>query len=219
MWSVVPHALGPCDRPAWCGAGRVDALPGRPPAARPVRCRAWHPSCQGSHAAVFTVGQLVVHPHHGPSRVRAHVARTVRGSAVDHLDLEVLGSRLTVLVPAATTAADRGVREPYPAESAEELFDLLREPTVHEEQSWSRRFNDNQARISEGGSRAVACVVRDLLRRRHAHGLSPAEKEQLAEASRPIVQELALILGISVEEAERRMTGAVVQDGPTAAAG
>ncbi|WP_347338529.1 CarD family transcriptional regulator [Cellulomonas sp. WB94] len=115
------------------------------------------------------------------------------------------------------SADEVGLRPPRAGAELEELWDVLREPTLHEEQQWSRRMKGNQEKLRVGDVLVTAEVVRDLTRRQEERGLSGGERELLRHASRPLVVELGLSLSLSDEEAERVLDSAIHGEGPRSA--
>jgi CarD family transcriptional regulator len=153
------------------------------------------------HSMQFSEGQTVVYPHHGPATVVEIFSRTVKGTVISYLKLEVHDSKLSVSVPVAS--ADLvGIRAVLDASSMDALFDVLRAPTVEEETKWSRRMKDNQEKIKVGDIFTIAGVVRDLTRRHDDKGLSLAERDLLRHAQGPLITEIALSLGIATDAAE-----------------
>ena len=156
----------------------------------------------------FSEGQTVVYPHHGPATITSIFSRTVKGNEIEYLKLEVHQSKLSVSVPVAS--ADKvGIRAILSAEDMKTLFDVLRAPTVDEEDKWSRRMKDNQEKLKVGDILTIAGVVRDLTRRSEDKGLSLAERDLLRHAQGPLVTEIALSLGIDNDEAETALHNAL----------
>lgn len=149
----------------------------------------------------FAVGQTVVHPQHGPSTVIQLVKRSIHGVSRSYVDLQVHRTDLRVSVP-VEVARDVGIRRPRTAGELEELWEVLREPTLHEEEQWSRRMKGNHEKLRLGELLRIAEVVRDLTRREGTRGISAGEKDLLKHARQPIVVEVGVALGLSDEEAE-----------------
>jgi CarD family transcriptional regulator len=165
----------------------------------------------------FSEGQTVVYPHHGPATITSIFSRTVKGNEIEYLKLEVHDTKLSVSVPVAS--ADKvGIRAVLGAEDMKALFDVLRAPTVDEEDKWSRRMKDNQEKLKVGDILTVAGVVRDLTRRNEDKGLSLAERDLLRHAQGPLVTEIALSLGIENDEAEAALQEALNPNGTSAPA-
>lgn len=150
---------------------------------------------------LFSVGQTVVHPQHGPSTVTQVVHRSIKGVSRSYVELEVHRSDLRLAIP-VDTADDVGLRPPRTAAQLEELWEVLGEASPDEEEQWSRRMKGNQERLRIGDLQVTAAVVRDLVRRDDARGISPGERDLLKHARQPLVIELGLSLGVSDAEAE-----------------
>lgn len=165
----------------------------------------------------FTSGQLVIHPHHGPATVQETITRTIGGVEREYVNLLVHRSDLTISVP-ADTAEEVGIREPLATDQLQEILQILQAPSVPFEKQWSRRMKEQQERLLLGDLRVTAGVVRDLLRRDLDTGLSPAEKDMLKKARRPLLGEFVEGVGLSDERAEELLIAAVTgQDVPSSA--
>ncbi|GGE84815.1 CarD family transcriptional regulator [Mycetocola zhadangensis] len=162
----------------------------------------------------FSEGQTVVYPHHGPATITSIFSRTVKGNEIEYLKLEVHDTKLSVSVPVAS-ADQVGIRAVLGEDEMKALFDVLRAPTVDEEDKWSRRMKDNQEKIKVGDILTIASVVRDLTRRNEEKGLSLAERDLLRHAQGPLVTEIALSLGIEHDEAEAALHNALSPDSAT----
>ena len=139
----------------------------------------------------FTVGEVVVYPHHGAARIADIEKREMGGEELDFLVLNILQSDLSVRVP-IKNAELVGVRDVVGEEGLRKVFSVLRETDVEEAGNWSRRYKANQERLASGDINKVAEVVRDLWRRDQGRGLSAGEKRMLGKARQILVGELAL---------------------------
>lgn len=149
----------------------------------------------------FSTGQVVVHPHHGPATVSEIYSRPIRMVPTEYLRLTIHHSDLTIDLP-ALQAEELGVRALCDAAGLSRLLEVLRAPTGDEQDSWTRRFKENQEKLRRGDLFVAAEVVRDLARREHNSHLSVGEKAMLRSARGPVVTELSLVLSIPEEEAE-----------------
>lgn len=165
----------------------------------------------------FTTGQLLIHPHHGPARVEGTMTRVVAGTERVYVTLRVQRSDLTVSLP-ADTAEEVGLRPILSGDQLRSVLDELRAPSVPFDRQFSRRMKNQQDRLLQGDLRVTAGVVRDLIRRDLADGLSPAEKDLLKRARGPLLGELVEAFGVSDERAEELLVAAVSgEDVPTPA--
>lgn len=161
----------------------------------------------------FSVGQTVVHPQHGPSTVTQVVHRSIKGVSTAYVELQVHRTDLRVSVP-VDHADEVGLRAPREASELQELWDVLRRPTDHEEEQWSRRMKGNQEKLRIGDFLMTAEVVRDLTRRQELHGISAGERDLLKHARQPLVVELGLSLSLTDEEAEKALDLAIRGEEP-----
>lgn len=156
----------------------------------------------------FTVGQIIVHPHHGPATVRTISTRTVRGRSVEYLDLHVEDGDLDIRLP-SDRAADLGLRPLRSVAELDRLLEIAAADGGETEAQWSRRMKDYRDKVSSDDFTSAIAVVRDLARRGFRKSLSLAERELLREAGTPIVRECALVWGIPVLAAQERLSHAI----------
>jgi CarD family transcriptional regulator len=167
----------------------------------------------------FAEGQILVHPHHGPATIRGITTRPLQGAAdCPYLLLQVHDSTLTIGVP-VHHAELVGLREVLAGDRLEDLLEVLRAPTGHEEAQWSRRIKDNHEKLSSGDLRRVAEVVRDLIHRRERQGLSASETSMLKDAQHLLLGELALVLELDAEAAAEHLETLCRAGQPTAPPG
>lgn len=159
----------------------------------------------------FTEGQTVIHPHHGPATVLGSTTRTIRGTAVDYIELRICETGLNICIPVAK-ATEIGIRAVAGTVMLDELVDVLIRPSGPEEKQWARRFKAQRMEVATGDPMRIAAVVRDLLRRREERGISLAEKDLLKEASAPLLAEIALAVE-APEGKARAVVTALVLDG------
>lgn len=159
----------------------------------------------------FRIGQIAIHPFHGPGDIVDVVTRTVRGKEIDYLKLVIRGGNLVIGIP-VDKAAEIGLRNVADQDQIDALFATLQAKTAPEEVSWSRRFKANQERLATGEPLIVATVVRDLTRRSHTVGLSMGERDMLRDARGPIVAELALALGICEDDASETLDAHILSE-------
>lgn len=153
-------------------------------------------------------GQFVVHPHHGPAVVLSRTSRQVQGQEVTYLELDLQEAGLTISLP-ESKIAEVGIRDLSSHTQVRKLMSLLQKPGEDEEKQWSRRIKACQEKLNSGELRRVAEVARDLYRRGQVEGLSMAERTLHREAVSMLGAEIALVLDVSLEEAEDVMNQAI----------
>ncbi|HHW82749.1 MAG TPA: hypothetical protein GX743_02845 [Actinomycetales bacterium] len=155
-------------------------------------------------------GQVVAHPHHGPARVTGFTERKIKGEVMRYARLEVKGTGMVVGIP-VDRAEEIGVRALLDGEETNRLFAILVDESGPEEKGWSRRIKAEIQLLRSGDMFKIAGMVRDLTRRQEERGLSLAEKDLLRDASQPLVNEVALCLEVTPEEAQKIVDAAIIE--------
>src|SRR5690606_25036539 len=151
--------------------------------------------------------QTVVHPHHGPAVIRGTTSRKLQRKTVKYYDLEGIESNLHGSVP-IERAADSGLRPILTRDEIDRVLEVLRAPSEPEVEPWSRRTKENRERLRTGDVYTHAALARDLSRRDQRKRLSFAERQMLREAWDPIAVEVAIALGMSLDDAEALLSSA-----------
>ncbi len=152
----------------------------------------------------FSVGDMVVYPHHGASVIRRTETLEVLGETSEYLVLHIDDAALVIKVR-ADQAETLGMREIIPGDEVDSVLHVLRRRDVRQPSNWSRRYKNHVEMLKTGDIYQTAEVVRNLsLRKRDAH-LSQAEVRMLAQARRVLVSELHLAMGVTEEVANDRL--------------
>jgi len=162
-----------------------------------------------SHDILTALGSTLVHPRHGALTVTAHLNRTVGGVETPMIALHSELHQLSLQVPVAQLE-EVGLREVVAGEELAKLRAVLAEDFVEEPSNWSRRFKSYEQKVATGSILLFAEVVRDLSRRNWEKGVSPGEKRLLEKVRKQLIDELALVPGITgLEEAEAYLDAAI----------
>ncbi len=156
----------------------------------------------------FDVGDKVVYPHHGAAVVERRELKEVFGETREYLVLRLAYGDLTLMVPADNTD-EVGLREVINDEEVEEVFAVLRKKEARMPTNWSRRYKNHVEKLKSGDIYQVAEVVRNLSIRDKDKGLSAGEKRMLNRARQILVSELTFAIGVSEEEAEKKLNEAL----------
>ena len=159
-------------------------------------------------SSMFDVGDKVVYPHHGAAVIERRERKQVFGEDREYLVLKVAYGDLTVMVPADNTE-EVGLREVINDEEVEEVFAVLRKKEARMPTNWSRRYKNHVEKLKSGDIYQVAEVVRNLSIRDKDKGLSAGEKRMLTRARQILVSELTFAIGVSEEEAEKKLNDAL----------
>jgi CarD family transcriptional regulator len=150
----------------------------------------------------FDVGDLVVHPHHGVGRVISSQQRRLTGEERSYLEIDLVDSTLTIMVPCESAIAV-GLRPVVgPAQVRQIAAVLEGEPTPLLTGNWSAREKGYREKVKSGDVLELAAVVRDLALRASDHRLATRERELHDKTRRRLASELGCALGLDPEQAD-----------------
>ncbi|MFC0453636.1 CarD family transcriptional regulator [Rhodococcus jostii] len=152
----------------------------------------------------LNIGDIFLYPHHGSVTVTKLTTRMFNDLPTAYVQFEVAQNGLSIEIPVAKAEAI-GVRNAIGNDEVEQVFDILRGPTVDDPTNWSRRFKANQEKLTVGGIFTVSEVIRDLMTRSQAKPLSAGEKRQLEHAMQLVISELVLAMKSDPDETRRRI--------------
>ncbi|MGZ8754092.1 MAG: CarD family transcriptional regulator [Acidimicrobiia bacterium] len=158
-------------------------------------------------APAFSIGDKVVHPHHGAAVIVKKVKQTVAGNRQDYFKLEIATDQLTVLLPIANI--EETIRPVISKNQARKVFALFKEPPQEAGSNWSRWYKVLNEKMTSGDIYQVAEVVRDLTYSQQTKGISPALKRMLSTARLTLTSELRFALDVDEEEATRKLDRAL----------
>lgn len=156
----------------------------------------------------FSVGQTVVHPHHGTAVIDRTEHREVRGKRAEFLVLEAPATELTLLIP-IDGCEEAGLRDPIDKKGIKGVLGVLGDEPSPKKGHWSRRLKRNQQRLRSGDPEKVALVLRDLSHQEVAKHLSPAEKRLKMQARMMLVGEIGSVVKGGDEKAEKMIDEAL----------
>jgi CarD family transcriptional regulator len=160
-------------------------------------------------SGAFQVGDRAVYPAHGVAEIVAIESKEIAGTRRDFYVLKVVQSEMKLMIP-CDGAGRAGLREVASAETAEEVFSVLRSSEVAVKPGpWNRRFREYTELVNSGRLVEVAKVYRDLLRIRPTRELSYGERRLLEQSRNLLVAELSLVRGMEERELESELEGAV----------
>ena len=121
---------------------------------------------------------------------------------IDIIEEMSLEERFTIALKLAVTTVDH-----IPAAGAVNLIGrILFE--ISEDSNWNKRYRENMLRIRSGDLLEVASVIKSLVQRENARGLSTGERKMLHSAKQILISEIVLCFDCSYNEAEERLYNA-----------
>ncbi len=148
----------------------------------------------------YRVGDRVVYPSHGSGTIESIEKREVLGEESDYLEVGLKASDMKVYIP-IDEAETVGLRRVVDDETIRACLDLLSDDTTKMSTNWNRRFRANTEKVKTGDIFEVAEVIRNLTARDQERGLATSERKMLDETREILCSEVALSLGVELEEA------------------
>jgi len=150
---------------------------------------------------MYKIGDLVVYPMHGAGVIVALEDKEVFGIVKEYYILNMPIGGMKVSLP-VDSIEKIGVRDIISNEEADQLLEDFYNHECDETTNWNKRYRENMEKIKSGSITSVAFVVKALMIRDKAKGLSTGERKMLSSAKQIMLSELMLVKGISVGEAE-----------------
>ncbi len=142
----------------------------------------------------LSVGDRVVYPNQGLCTVTDIKTEEIAGQKLVFVSLQVVETGARVKAPQEKLARI-GIRRLSNADDVKRVFDFLKSDSEKASLDWKKRARDNTLRLSEGGLRGLAEVVKGLQVLSELRPLPPKERELYNDARHLVVTEIAAALG------------------------
>ena len=152
---------------------------------------------------MFQVGDKIVHPMHGAGVINGIVERKVNGVVRSYYELKLPVGGMLVMIP-TENSEEIGVRPVIDKDQGDQVIAAFEKIEVEMDQNWNRRYRENMIRLKSGDLLEVARVVKGLMLRDEARGLSNGERKMLHSAKQILISELVFSQSSSYEEIEDR---------------
>lgn len=159
---------------------------------------------------MFSIGDLVVHPMHGAGMIDDIVREKIAGVTKEYYVFKMPACGLVLKVPVSTSHII-GLRSIMSREEARSLWEAIPLLPVEVTANWNKRYQENLARLKSGNLHEVASVIKSLMCRERAKGLSTGERKMLHNAKQIIISEIVLVEECEYRDAERRLDTAMMQ--------
>jgi CarD family transcriptional regulator len=160
----------------------------------------------------FSVGDKVVHPHHGPGWIASIERRELFDGSKRYYVIEIPGRGLTLYMP-VRKADEVGMRPAMSQARLLRVLSMLRGRPHPLPEGYRERQEQIGARIKTGRVIQLARVIRDLTWRREQGHLTRIDSDYLRQGRELLAAEMALVSGGAVSDAgkliEATMTAAV----------
>lgn len=148
---------------------------------------------------MYNIGDKVLYPTHGAGIIDAIEEKNVLGQKHFYYTMRMPVGDMKVMIPVDNSDAT-GLRKVVPKNEALKVLEFLKTDEEEENLSWNRRYRENLDKIKSGDVFSVATVVKMLMKRDRAKGLSTGERKMLSDSKHILISELVLSLESSKEE-------------------
>jgi len=148
----------------------------------------------------FSVGDRVVHPHHGPGRIASVERKEFMDGAKRYYVVEIPGQGLTVYIP-VRRADEVGVRPAMPLSRFPKVLRKLRSNPRRLPDDYKERQEQIIEQLRTGRVMQLARVIRDLTWHKERAHLTRKDSDCLKQGQGLLAAEMALVSGDEVSEA------------------
>lgn len=150
----------------------------------------------------FSVGDRVVHPHHGPGRITGVERRELLDDVKRYYEIEIPTRELLVHLP-TESAEELGLRPAVSRTRLPRVLARLRSQPRHLPLDYKQPQEEAWERLRTGRVMHVAEVVRDLTWHDKLHHLTKKDTDYLAQARNRLAAEMALVCGAEISDMEQ----------------
>jgi CarD family transcriptional regulator len=167
------------------------------------------PQQRGKTRFGFNASDFVVYPAHGVGQILAIEEQTVAGASLEFFVVYFAKSKMTLRAP-TRKAANVGMRKLSDPPVIQCVRRTLSQLPCRARGNWSRLAQGYESKINSGDIVAIAEVVRDLYRPALNSNQSYSERQLYLSALNRLSGEVALVDGITEEEAVRELESLVI---------
>ena len=157
----------------------------------------------------FKATDLIVYPAHGVGQIIAIEEQTVAGASLEFFVVYFAKSKMTLLAP-TRKAENAGMRKLSDPTAIQRMRRTLSQAPHKARGYWSQLAQEYESKINSGDIIAIAEVMRDLYRPTVNSGQSYSERQLYASALDRLSGEVALVNGITEEEAVKELESLVI---------
>lgn len=150
----------------------------------------------------FSVGDKIVHPHHGPGSITGIEHRELLDGTKRYYVIEIPGQGLTVYMP-VRKADEMGIRPAMSQSRFPRVLSMLRGKPHPLPEDYRKRQEQIWAQLRTRRVMQLARVVRDLTWHRKMAHLTKIDSDYLKQGRELLAAEMALVSGDAISDASR----------------
>lgn len=156
---------------------------------------------KGSVTVEFSVGQKVVYPNYGVTRVEKIGLADWGGQEQECYHLRLLSNNAQIMVPKDNGDLVR-LRQVSTKKKIDQLIKMLADGNIDSFKDWKGRYKQNLDKMRTGELESVAEVIKNLRKISERKSLSFREKKMYERAKHFLVSEISHVREITENEAE-----------------
>ena len=168
-------------------------------------CRSFCLRQERGSEIMYNIGDKVAYPMQGAGIIEAIEKREVLGEVNEYYVLRMPYDDMKVMFPISGVAAD-SIRDIIDTEEADRVLEYFRTFFENNNENWNKRYRKNSVHIKSGNIYETAQVVKMLMYRDKAKGLSAGERKMLSSAKQILVSEIVLSKNMKQEEVEEMLS-------------
>ncbi len=157
---------------------------------------------------MFDIGDKVVYPMHGAGVIEGIEEKEILGQKKKYFVMRMPIGDMKVMIP-MENVNHIGLRQVVENEAINRVMDILGEQEQDLATNWNQRYRANMDKIKSGDIYEVAGVVRSLMIRDRAKGLSTGERKMLDQAKQILISEMALVQNLESKEVFTLLDGLI----------
>jgi CarD family transcriptional regulator len=157
----------------------------------------------------FSVGDKVVHPHHGPGRIAGVERRELMDGDKRYYVIDIPDQALTVYIP-VRRAKEVGMRRAIPRSRLPQVLRTLRGTPRPLPEDYKERQEQIYAELKTRQVMKLAQVVRDLTWHRERSHLTRKDSDYLRQGWELLAAEMALVSGDDISEASNLIESTMI---------
>jgi CarD family transcriptional regulator len=150
----------------------------------------------------FSVGDKVVHPHHGPGQVVGVEQKEIIEESKRYYVIEIPAQELTIYVPRRKVESV-GVRPAMSRDKLARVLDTLRAYAPELPEDHKERQELIWEKLKTGEVLDIAEVVRDLLWHKKRAHLTKKDTDYLDRGRKRLAAEMALVSEMDLDDADK----------------
>jgi CarD family transcriptional regulator len=148
----------------------------------------------------FSVGDIVVHPRHGPGRITGVERWDVLDDGRQYYTVEIPAQDLILHIP-VDKVEEAGMRPAIPPSQLPQILRTLRRQPIELPDDYKERQEQIEVVLKEGQVLTLACAVRDLTWHGERAHLTKRDGDLLRQVEELLAAEMALVSGDDVSDA------------------